>query len=230
MNKFFAVVKCIVFLFFVAVLYNRVNLNITNIMTCIVLVFLSNFVQSYLHEFGHLIGGIMSGYKLLQLRLTPIIISKTKKGKYKFEFGFFKFNQCIMVPHKSERYFCYNAFGIILNILISVILMVLYLICYKTFSDIQIILYLTLIVVGINKTISNALPAVRHGYPNDMKILLIISKSQLAKKHYFMYLSTYEKSFYNLPLDPNIKEEIKQEIDKYKVSFFAEQTIKLYDN
>lgn len=230
MRKLYNFLKVSVLIFYMIVLYNNINISILNIVICILALLFSDVIQSIFHELGHLIGGITSGYKLLQLRLNPIIISKTEQGKYRLEFGFSKFNQCIMVPHKSENYFFYNAFGIILNILITITLVVIYLISYKAFFDIQIILYLSMIVVGINKTISNALPAVRHGYPNDMKILMIISKSQLAKKHYFIYLSTYEKSFFNLPLDPNIIEEIKQEIDGDIDSFFAKQIIKLYNN
>jgi len=229
MRTFSTFLKTLLFVFYLLMLYSNIEISFINVLVCVLALVFSNTIHAILHELGHFIGGIISGYRLLQLRLGPIILSKTQQGKCELNFCFSKFNQCVMIPQRSQKYIAYNLFGVIFNTLTTAIVMCLYFFNLKSLSDIGIIIFLSLLVIGINKIISNALPIINNGYPNDMKIISLISKSELVKKHYFMYLSAFEKVFYNLPLDSIRIEEIKQEIDSNTDSFFAEQIIKLYE-
>lgn len=77
-----------------------------------------------IHELGHLIFGLLSGYRFSSIRYRNVLIKRDEFGKLKL----FKQTilgtggQCLMIPPEKEDtpVFLYNAGGVILNLLFAV--------------------------------------------------------------------------------------------------------------
>ena len=89
------------------------------------------FVQIIVHESGHLVFGIITGYKFSSFRIGNVIITKAK-GKLKFaRFSIAgTLGQCLLSPPESKDgkipYRLYNFGGVIFNILFALICFALY--------------------------------------------------------------------------------------------------------
>ena len=102
----------------------------------LVTVYIAYFLQTVLHEAGHLIFGLMTGYRFASFRVGSIILTR-ENGK--FRFGRYSLagtgGQCLMVPPNPDEegkipVFLYNMGGAIFNLLLSVILLVLAFVFY----------------------------------------------------------------------------------------------------
>lgn len=88
--------------------------------------FLCNFVQIIIHECGHLIFGMLTGYKFLSIRFGNMMWIKTDKG-IKFK----KFSlagtggQCLLDPPEiidgTYPFVLYHAGGVLMNVIVSII-------------------------------------------------------------------------------------------------------------
>ena len=85
-------------------------------------------IQIILHEIGHLIGGIVSGWKFLCIQIHNIVLHKTNKGlnlKLVKDKGY----RCIMYPLSiNQNAILYTMGGCIINLLsgiLSLILMII---------------------------------------------------------------------------------------------------------
>ncbi len=84
----------------------------------------SLFLSVILHEFGHLVCGLITGYKFLSFRIFSLLLYK-EEGKLKFKVSPSSggvLGQCLMGYKKEYSsdmpYFLYNAGGVIMNLVI----------------------------------------------------------------------------------------------------------------
>ena len=91
------------------------------------------------HEAGHMVFGLLTGYKLTFYKVGPFEWSSNEKDKIKFHIGSFStgiLGQCLMYPPKYHKkgkkpFFWYNAGGLIFSYLMIIILIILFIIGNK---------------------------------------------------------------------------------------------------
>ncbi|WP_195990180.1 site-2 protease family protein [Clostridium sp. D53t1_180928_C8] len=144
-----------------------------------------------LHEAGHLIFGLMSGYEFISFRVGSLTLVKDE-GKFKFK----KFNikgtggQCLMMPktdnYKEVKYVLYNLGGTLMNLIITIVSLVI-LIAFNVSPIIKFILIAS-ITAGVLCIISNGIPMKVSGIANDGYNIISISKDDFMKYCFYIQL------------------------------------------
>ena len=88
--------------------------------------FLAVYVQMVLHETGHLLAGLLSGYRFVSFRIGSLILVKGKNGFYLTRFSLpGTGGQCLLRPPAYVKkevgfpVFWYNLGGVIANVVVS---------------------------------------------------------------------------------------------------------------
>lgn len=114
---------------------NMGNVQLSRLLlSCIlslVCLILAVFVQIILHEGGHLIFGLATGYRFVSFRVGSLTLIK-EGGKFRFK----RFSisgtggQCLLSPpdkpYEQMPYFWYNAGGVLMNLLTGIIALILW--------------------------------------------------------------------------------------------------------
>lgn len=176
------------------------NLTGTSLLVAFLLYFLSSAIHLLVHEGGHFIGGVASGYKLLCLQLGPMNIVVGKNNKLSILWKGSLSGQCVMLPKHIEniRFKAYNMGGIIANAVLMIFSFVLLLMDSFWTS----LLFVELICVGVQKVIVNAVPHKTNSVPNDGYIIKILKKDKAIQKDYAMYLRLYGNLFLDEDISP----------------------------
>ena len=177
------------------------NLTGTSLLVAFLLYFLSSAIHLLVHEGGHFIGGVASGYKLLCLQLGPMNIVVGKNNKLSILWKGSLSGQCVMLPKHIEniRFKAYNMGGIIANAILMIFSFVLLLMDSFWTS----LMFVELICVGVQKVIVNAVPHKTNSVPNDGYIIKILKKDKAIQKDYAMYLTLYGKLFLDKDISPH---------------------------
>lgn len=145
--------------------------------------------QIILHEAGHLVFGLCSGYKFISFRIGNItFIKENRKLKIK------KFNivgtggQCVMIPPQGNGYDCpyiiYNLGGIFMNTIVTLLCMLFYKTCTNNLI-IKSFCFLSLI-IGIFFVITNGIPIKALG--NDGYNFIAIKKDKYERYSFYTVL------------------------------------------
>lgn len=143
------------------------------------------------HELGHLLFGLMTGYKFVYFKLLDIMFYKTD-GKWQTAHARSNgaLGQCLMAPDfdytPKMPYVLYNLGGVIINFLLTALCVVLIIIYGQ-----QSFALAGIIVNGIF-VIMNLLPV--RSIKNDGYNVMLLARSQSCKKAYFMELKTTAES------------------------------------
>jgi len=139
---------------------------------------LALFVNTVLHEAGHMIGGLATGYRFMSFRIFTSSLVKTEKG-YQWK----KFNipgtlgQCLMIPPTDTEcekipYFWYNVSGVLANLVILVLTGLPLLLCDLPTVPFSICLMMTIVAAWM--FVFNTIPMTPGGMPNDGKNILTL--------------------------------------------------------
>lgn len=148
----------------------------------LVVSFLAN---TLLHEVGHLVGGLLTGYKFLSLRVGNMTLQKENDVWHWKKFNIAgTLGQCLMCPPHTQEvpYFWYNAGGVLVNLLICLVSG-----AWLLFADFSILGFsfsAMLLYTGIFLFIMNAVPMKMGGVPNDGLNILILWKHPEQRKHF----------------------------------------------
>lgn len=146
-----------------------------------------------LHETGHLLGGKMSGYRLLFLRMGPFLLERDAKGRLRASFGKGRGWQCAMVPGRAERGDCpyrlYNFGGILTDLLACALGLAGCLI--EGMGTWKGLFFLQLLWAGLPRVYWNGMPDLREGVPTDGYILRLLAREPAARRDYAAYLQVY---------------------------------------
>ncbi len=142
-----------------------------------------------IHEGGHLICGLLSGYKFSSFRVFNLMV---KKEDSKLIFKNYTLpgtgGQCLMEPPKiydtNIPYKLYNFGGVLFNLIFSAITLIATLVFVRDFYVTTGLLVFCLI--GIVLGLSNAIPMKMGGLPNDGKNIMYIGKSK--ESHYALWV------------------------------------------
>ena len=160
--------------------------KIIRVMGVILIMLISYWIHIILHEFGHLIGGTLSGYTLISFRIFSIVLLReNKKTKIKKYSVVETVGECIMMPPEIKKgkypYLLYRIGGLAMNVITSVIALVLILgvdAVGKYPWNLWCVLFF---IAGIINAIYNGVPIVFEGIPNDGYILLHMIESNEAR-------------------------------------------------
>ena len=170
--------------------------DIPAIILSLVIMLIMFLVQTIIHELGHMICGLISGYKFSSFRVGNIILLKDN-GKFKIK----KYSlpgtggQCIMIPtsEKGEDIpiILYNLGGALLN-LITALLALLALVVFGGNAIVDAALKLFM-VIGVLSALLNGIPMSSNQLDNDGMNIITLKKSPEARKAFVNNFLIYEK-------------------------------------
>ena len=165
--------------------------NILGLLLIFAIFIIAFTVQIILHEAGHLICGLISGYDFESFRVGSLTLVKEND-----KFAIKKFNikgtagQCLMMPkeddYEKSPYVLYNLGGILMNAIITILCFVLYVIFGgNRYLD---VILIAMIVSGIGTFITNGIPMKISGIANDGYNLVSMKKNKLVRYCFYMQL------------------------------------------
>ena len=162
------------------------------VIVTIISVVVAFLLQTLIHELGHLIFGLLSGWKFVSFRVGSMILSKDADGK--FSVGRFYLvgtsGQCLMEPPNYEQgdysQAFYNLGGIILNLLTATLF--LGLIFTPNLHPYAVIFFMFLALFGIVDTITNGIPVKSKMIANDGYNALSLTNDPEAKRAFWIQL------------------------------------------
>lgn len=136
----------------------------------IVYLFVSIFLQTIIHEAGHLIFGLLTGYRFSSFRIGSYTLVRVK-GRLKIK----KYaiagtaGQCLMLPPEKAPeqmpYFWYNAGGAAMNLITSAVSLAIA--AFTGMTAVATSFFVVLGMAGIYMAIANGLPMRMGGMNND---------------------------------------------------------------
>lgn len=181
--------------FFGAEYFDRNNYSWMEIVCFLIGVIVAIYLQIIVHEGGHLILGLLTGYRFVSFRVESFILYK-KQGK--FHVGRYALagtgGQCLMAPPAMQDgtmpYILYNFGGVIMNLIVSIGAFVLFR-CF-TWNSFMKGLYLSVIFIGIVFAITNGIPMHVGGIDNDGYNALTLGKHPEALRALWLQLKVNE--------------------------------------
>lgn len=162
---------------------------ITSIILYFIAIILTFLVHILLHEIGHLIFGLLSGYKFVSFRVGSHILVREDRG-----FKWKRFNipgtagQCLMMPPEIEDgefpFIIYNLGGVLVNLIVA-ILALLY---SKNLQLPYVNLGIAIFISGIFIFITNGIPMKLGGMPNDGYNTISMIKNRKSREHFYIQL------------------------------------------
>lgn len=148
------------------------------------------FANTILHEAGHLVGGLLTGYKFLSFRIFNLTLQKEDEGWHWKKFSIMgTLGQCLMCPPHTQSvpYFWYNVGGVMVNLIICVISSIMLYAFDLTMVPFE--FCVMLFATGIWFLLTNAIPMTPGGAPNDGKNILILWRHPEQRKHFHSMLA-----------------------------------------
>ena len=152
-----------------------------------------------LHEAGHLVFGLMTGYKFSSYRIFSLMWLKDEKTK-KIKLKRFKIagtgGQCLLTPpdlkDRKMPSTIYNLGGVFTNVIIGLIFLVLFFV----FIKIKILAAVMMIFALINITfaMTNGIPMSASGIDNDAKNAIAIKKNPEAMRAFWIQMKINEEN------------------------------------
>lgn len=149
-------------------------------------------IHIIIHEAGHLIFGLLSGYSFVSFRVGSFILIK-EKDKFKIK----RYNipgtggQCLMMPPELKDgrfpFIMYNFGGVLMNLIVSIISILVVVYVKGLPPPLQSILILSSL-GGIIAGLTNGIPMKIGGIANDAYNILSMSKDEEARKGFYLQL------------------------------------------
>lgn len=157
---------------------------------CMVLIFAAYFIQAVIHEFGHLVFGLITGYKFISFRIGNVMfIKESGKLRVKLYNVVGTGGQCLMMPppwNEKLPTVLYNFGGCILNFVSSLIFLVLFIFAEK--GSFFAMLFGMLTAVGFGNVLINGIPLQVGGISNDGRNAFLLGKNPVALRAFWLQL------------------------------------------
>ncbi len=215
--------------------------EILEVCVLFVAVALAAYLQIVLHEAGHLVCGLLSGYSFVSFRVGSIILLKDGNGKLRFKR--FKLagtgGQCLMSPPRGVALdkvptSLYNAGGVFMNLLCAVGALLLLMCCEGMPSGLRYFLAATL-AVGVTFALLNGIPMKLSGVANDGYNLLYLKRNQQSVKGFCSQLVINENiqngtrpsmmpdSLFDLGGDIDYRDSLQSNVEIMRISRLLDQ-------
>lgn len=153
------------------------------------------YLQIITHEGGHLLFGLLSGYKYSSFRIGSIMLVKTE-GKLKLK----KFSlagtggQCLMIPPEMQDgkipYVLYNLGGSLLNIIVSGAFLALHFVCGTNYFSMFCIIFS---LIGFAFALMNGIPMRLGTVDNDGYNAFSLGKNDAALRSFWVQMKANEQ-------------------------------------
>ncbi len=155
------------------------------------------FLQIILHEGGHLIGGLLSGYRFSSFRIFSLMLTE-ENGKLRCK----RFSlagtggQCLMCPPTPDAngnfpYVLYNLGGSLMNLCSALLFFLLALAAWQ--MPLASTLLLMLAVIGLAFALINGLPLRLTAADNDGRNILSIGENPATRRAFWLQLAVNEQ-------------------------------------
>ena len=168
-------------------------INLLVLLSGLLLIALAYLIQVLIHEAGHLVFGLISGYEFVSYRIGSFMISKGTDGKLSLKRYYLAgtAGQCLMGPPDFEEdgYLpvgLYNMGGVLLNAISAMFFFWAYYLSGRTV--ILPMLFLSLGILGLTQALVNALPLELGGIPTDGRNALSLGKDDKALRAFWIQL------------------------------------------
>lgn len=161
-----------------------------SIIVIMVSAMISIYIHIIIHEGGHLLFGLLTGYKFVSFRIASLILVKEERFKLKRYSIPGTGGQCLLDPPEYNEdnfpYVLYNLGGGVLNLLAS-FFAILIIVLTNSSGEIKNVLYIFSI-LGIYLALTNLIPLNLGGVANDGMNILSIKKSKEARYAFYLQL------------------------------------------
>ncbi len=157
---------------------------------CMLLILVAYFVQAVIHELGHLVFGLLTGYKFISFRIGSVMLIK-ENGKLRIKL----YNlvgtggQCLMMPppwSENLKTALYNFGGCIFNFVFAVIFLAAFVLSVK--GTFWAIFSGMLAAVGFGNVLVNGIPLQVGGISNDGRNAFLLGKNPVALRAFWLQL------------------------------------------
>lgn len=153
------------------------------------------YAQLILHETGHLVFGVLTGYGFVSFRISSFTWYR-KRGK--IHFGKYALagtsGQCLLAPPKMKEgkipYRLYNFGGALMNLIVSAIAYILY--CFVDLGSLWNFTCIMLVLIGILFAFTNGVPMRLGGVDNDGYNAVSMGKNSAALRAFWLQLKINE--------------------------------------
>lgn len=162
-----------------------------HLVIALLLLYLAMFLQTIIHEGGHLVFGLISGYRFTSFRIGSIQLSR-KDGKLRLS----RFSiagtggQCLMDPPEAEDgtipVTLYNLGGSLMNLICSVVFFLIWLMLDHTGYPAMFFILLT--AIGIIFALMNGIPMRLGAVDNDGYNAFSLRKDRAAREAFALQL------------------------------------------
>lgn len=171
--------------------YPLENFTVPEFAFLVIVLILTCFFQVFLHEFGHLLCGLLSGYHFLSFRfLDLMLVKQNHKLVIKRMHIDGTAGQCLMIPPEPINGVIpatlYNMGGVIMN-LFSSFIGVIFLYKYFAYSVFSLWLF-SFIVIGIVIALTNGIPIVSSTVVNDGTNAIALQDNLAANRAFYLQM------------------------------------------
>ena len=167
------------------------QINLCELIVMFVSVVFAIYIHIIIHEAGHLVFGLLTGYKFCSFRIMNFTWIKEKdKIKFKKLSIAGTAGQCLLSPPdmKDGKFpvAIYNLGGIFMNIIVSLVFLLFYLL-FREVSYISVIMS-TFTAIGFITVITNGIPLYMNGVNNDGYNTISIMRNKNSRYTFWLQL------------------------------------------
>lgn len=157
----------------------------------------SLLIHIVLHEAGHMMFGLMTGYRFVSFRIGSFVWQRTAEGKLKFGVSPLPgaAGQCLMSPPEMKDgrlpFVPYNLGGALMNLMISLLCMIGWAAAQQPAAD---ALLMMCALVGVVTAITNGIPMRVGAVDNDGYNILSMKRSAQALKGFWVQMKVAGES------------------------------------
>ena len=153
------------------------------------------FIQTILHEFGHMIFGLLTGYEFVSFRVgNLLLIKKDNRLQFKKYSLMGTGGQCLMSYPEYDRdnfpFVLYNLGGVIVNVLLAVIFSIIYF--NNKPQGFMGFFCVMMIAEGVASAVMNGIPFKNEYISNDAYNIVTLLKDKNAQKGFYSMLKINE--------------------------------------
>lgn len=159
-----------------------------SILLALVWLFVTVMIHLVIHEAGHLIMGLLTGYRFLSFRVFKLTLAKTDEGlRWKHFHIAGTGGQCLMeLPEDQDintaPWFWYNTGGVLMNLLLVIIAILV--LRTTEMGLVGFSFFLMLAFVGIAMALMNGIPMAAGGVGNDAHNLLSLWQHPELRRYF----------------------------------------------